>query len=115
MAFSFVKTPYQNGVTVIYAENLNDIQDAILYLLNNEQVDTAVTAGSTNPVSGGAVATELDKKVNKTDVDAAMSDSSVNPVQNKVIGQTLKAGTQATAAWHLGMYLDQDGDLCQVD
>ena len=48
-------------------------------------------------------------------VDAAMSDSSTNPVQNKVIGETLKAATQATATWHLGFYLDANGDLCQVD
>lgn len=28
---------------------------------------------------------------------------------------TLKAGTEATADYHLGFYLDENGDLCQVD
>lgn len=27
----------------------------------------------------------------------------------------LKSGALADAAWHLGFYLDEDGDLCQVD
>ena len=27
----------------------------------------------------------------------------------------LKAGTKATAVYHLGLYIDEDGDICQVD
>ena len=65
MAFSFTKTTYQNGVTIIYAENLNDIQDAILYLLENGESGSSIT------------------------VDSALSDSSTNPVQNKVVKKAL--------------------------
>lgn len=57
------KVEYVNGETVITAENLNDIQDAIIDL---EQ-------------SGGIT------------VDAALSSTSENPVQNKVIKQALDA------------------------
>lgn len=54
-------------------------------------------------------------RIDDITVDAALSDSSTNPVQNKAIGETLKAGTEATADWHLGFYLDANGDLCQVE
>lgn len=57
------KVIYVDGETVITAENLNDIQDAIIDL---EQ-------------SGGIT------------VDAALSSTSENPVQNKVIKQALDA------------------------
>ena len=45
-------------------------------------------------------------------VDTAMSSSSTNPVQNKVIYGALTSGTQANKAYHLGFYLDANGDLC---
>ena len=70
MALAFTKTTYQNGVTVIYAENLNDIQDAILYLLEHEgeggsvTVDTSLDDTSTNPVQNKAIAAALADKLN---------------------------------------------------
>lgn len=45
-------------------------------------------------------------------VDSEMSDSSTNPVQNKVITGKMKSTSQADKAYHLGFYLDADGDLC---
>lgn len=57
------KVTYVDGETVITAENMNDIQDAIIEL---EQ--------------GGTIT-----------VDSALSDTSENPVQNKVITQALGA------------------------
>ena len=57
------KVTYVDGETVITAENLNDIQDAIIEL---EQ--------------GGTIT-----------VDSALSSTSENPVQNKVINQALGA------------------------
>lgn len=57
------KVTYVNGETVITAENLNEIQDAIIEL---EQ--------------GGTIT-----------VDSALSSTSENPVQNKVINQALGA------------------------
>lgn len=29
--------------------------------------------------------------------------------------EDLKSGTKATAVYHLGLYIDKDGDICQVD
>ena len=29
--------------------------------------------------------------------------------------EDLKAGTEATAFYHLGFYLDENGDLCQIE
>lgn len=29
--------------------------------------------------------------------------------------EDLKSGTKATAVYHLGLYIDEDGDICQVD
>ncbi len=33
----------------------------------------------------------------------------------KEINRCLKSGQKADAAYHLGFYLDENGDLCQVD
>lgn len=78
---ALTKVTYVNGVTVITAENLNDIQDAIIEL---EQ--------------SGAIT-----------VDSAMSGSSTNPVQNKVIyaallGYLPLAGGTMTGALAMGGY-----------
>ena len=72
--------------------------------------DTTPTQGSDKPITSDAVKTAIDNV--EIDVDSTMSDSSTNPVQNKVINTTLKAGTQATKMYHVGFYLDADGDLC---
>lgn len=86
---ALTKVTYVNGTTVIGAENLNDIQDAIIALEEHAILDS--------------------------DVDAAMSDSSENPVQNKVVTGKMKSTAEADAMYHLGFYLDENGDLCQVD
>ena len=62
---ALTKVTYVNGTTVIGAENLNDIQDAIIALEEHAILDS--------------------------DVDAAMSDSSENPVQNKVVTGKMKS------------------------
>lgn len=33
----------------------------------------------------------------------------------KELEDKIKAGTEATAEWHLGFYLDENGDLCQKE
>ena len=55
-------------------------------------------------------------------VDDELSDTSENPVQNKIITgkvrdlkSALKSGDEEDAIYHLGFYLDEDGDLCQVE
>lgn len=54
--------------------------------------------------------------------DDALNENSKNPVQNKVVAKevgdlksALTSGTQADAIYHLGFYLDANGDLCQVE
>ena len=83
--------------------------------------DTEPTEGSQKLITSGAVKEALDNI--EIDVDAALSTLSENPVQNKVITVELnkkamdnevKAGTEAKKAYHLGFYLDADGDLCQA-
>lgn len=48
-------------------------------------------------------------------VDSAMSSTSENPVQNKVIYGKMTSTAEADAQYHLGFYLDTNGDLCQVE
>ena len=55
-------------------------------------VDSSPTASSSNPVTSGGV---------KTAFNTLVTD--------------LKAGTEATADYHLGFYLDENGDLCQAE
>lgn len=86
---ALVKVTYVNGTTVIGAENLNAIQDAIINLENHAILDSTV--------------------------DAEMSDTSEKPVQNKVVTGKMKSTAEADAMYHLGFYLDENGDLCQVD
>ena len=110
MAFSFTKTTYQNGVTIIYAENLNDIQDAILYLLENgggsggSGTDGYSPTVEVSEIEGGHRVTITDANGahsfdvmdgedgeggGSITVDTALSDSSTNPVQNKVVKKAL--------------------------
>jgi len=75
-----------------------------------ETPDAAPTAGSNKLITSDAVKQALDNI--EIDVDDAMSDSSTNPVQNKVVSAAMKSTSQAKKAYHLGLYLDADGDLC---
>lgn len=81
-------------------------------IVASQPIDDAISSTSKNPVQNKVIKTELNKKVNVTDVEASLSASSENPVQSKAIVSTLQAGTQATKLYHLGFYLDNNGDLC---
>ena len=74
--------------------------------------DTTPTANSVKLITSGAVKTALDNIT--IAVDSALSDSSTNPVQNKVITAKLKSTAQADNIYHMGFYVDADGDLCQA-
>lgn len=74
-----------------------------------ETPDSAPTAGSNKLITSGAVKEALDNV--EIDVDSALSDSSTNPVQNKVISAKMKSTAKADKAYHLGFYLDANGDL----
>jgi len=71
--------------------------------------DEAPTADSKKLVTSGAVKTAIDNI--EIDVDSSLSDSSTNPVQNKVITGKMKSTSKADKAYHLGFYLDENGDL----
>lgn len=75
-----------------------------------ETPDSAPTEGSDKLITSGAVKAAMDNV--KIAVDSDMSDSSTNPVQNKVITGKLKSTSRADKAYHLGFYIDADGDLC---
>ena len=94
------------------------------YLSSNgiwETPDSEPTAGSQKLITSGAVKEALDNV--EIDVDAQLSTLSENPIQNKVVTTELnkkapttdiQAGTEAQKAYHIGFYLDSDGDLCQA-
>jgi hypothetical protein len=48
-------------------------------------------------------------------VDPARDGDSANPVQNKAVYGKMTSTAQADAIYHLGFYIDENGDLCQVD
>ena len=78
-----------------------------------ETPDSEPTEGSQKLIMSGAVKEAIDNV--EIDVDTALSDSSTNPVQNKVVNaefDKVKMGTAAQKAYHLGLYLDSNGDLC---
>lgn len=70
------KVVYVNGVTVITAENLNDIQDAIIALEGGASitVDAVLSQTSENPVQNKVIALALGQKANSSDVPTAVSD-----------------------------------------
>ena len=85
-----------------------------------ETPDSTPTANSQKLITSGAVKEALDNI--EIDVDATLSTVSTNPVQNKVITvevnkkaaiTDIQANTEAQKAYHIGFYLDADGDLCQ--
>lgn len=86
-----------------------------------ETPDSAPTAGSQKLITSGAVKTALEN--HKVDVDQELNLTSENPVQNKVVtvemnkkapAADVKAGTEAQKDYHMGFYIDADGDLCQA-
>ena len=75
-----------------------------------ETPDSTPTASSNKLITSGAVKDAIDNV--EIDVDDAMSDSSTNPVQNKVVTGKMKSTAKADKLYHLGLYIDGDGDLC---
>ena len=75
-----------------------------------EQPDAEPTQGSGKLITSGAVAEALANI--SIDVDDTMSETSKNPVQNKVVTAKMKSTAQADKVYHLGFYLDSNGDLC---
>lgn len=74
--------------------------------------DAVPTANSKRLITSGAVFTALQNV--EIDIDSAMSATSENPVQNKVINAKMTSQAEADAVYHMGFYVDADGDLCQA-
>ena len=113
---SFVKREYSPRQTIITAENLNAIQDELIHL-DQDKYDAP---DSGIPAADLAQAVQLlltlaGSALQRGDIDTALSPSSENPVQNKAIYGKMTSTAQADAIFHLGFYLDENGDLCQVD
>lgn len=70
------KVDYVNQVTVITAENLNDIQDAIIDLEQSGgiTVDSALSNTSTNPVQNKVITQALSQKADSSDLPTKVSD-----------------------------------------
>lgn len=70
------KVTYVNGETVITAENLNEIQDAIIALEDETSItiDSALSATSTNPVQNKVINQALGQKANTSAVPTKTSD-----------------------------------------
>lgn len=71
--------------------------------------DETPTEGSKKLVTSDGVKKAIDNI--EIAVDSALSDSSTNPVQNKVITEKMKSTSKADKMYHLGFYLDENGDL----
>ena len=48
-------------------------------------------------------------------VDKSLNGTSSNPVENKAIYNKMTSTAEADAQFHLGFYLDNNGDLCQKE
>lgn len=83
-----------------------------LYLASDgswSEPDTTPTENSKKLITSDAVKKAIDNV--EIAVDSTLSDSSTNPVQNKVITAKLKSTSKEDKAYHLGFYLDSNGDL----
>ena len=84
--------------------------------------DNAPTQGSNNPVKSGGVYSALSQKQDTLTFDDSPTQGSNNPVKSggvytsvKTLDDNIKAGTEETSEYHLGFYLDGDGNVCQTE
>lgn len=118
LVLQILNRPELVGDTELSLDSENWVQNKVITAALGLKVDKAAGMGLTHNDFTDTLKDKLDgiaTDATKVIVDSAMSDSSTNPVQNGVINTTLKDGTEATAEYHLGFYLDQDGNVCQVD
>lgn len=110
------KVTYTDGVTIIMAQNLNDIQDAILALEQSGSItiDSALSSTSENPVQNKVIYLALQGKANSTDIPTNVL---------KYVSQTLTSAQQAQARTNigaasiedLGTVFDIKGDVATVN
>lgn len=96
----------------------NDFTDALKTKLDGIAAGAEVNVQSDWSQSNTSADDYIQNKpVANTTLDTAGAFADAKAVGDAFDGleTTLKAGTEATADYHLGFYLDENGDLCQVD
>ena len=98
---------YVNAWLTAHPEATTTVQDGSI--TTAKLASQAVTEGkiASNAVTTGKLASGAvtDAKLDPNGLRKTVSD----------LDAAIRAGTMATAAYHLGLYIDDDGDLCQVD
>ena len=96
-------------------EVLKNIEDATV-------IDTAMSSSSTNAVQNKVIFAALNNKQNTLTFDSSPTANSNNPVKSSgikaaidVVDNNVKQGDEATMNYHLGLYIGEDGGLCQTD
>lgn len=139
---ALTKVTYTDLVTIIGAQNLNDIQDAIIALEEWQSeagadipqilADIAPSFSNSTNYSAGDCVIVLNKLYqftadhpagDWTGADAAevnvtsLLKEAVASLSGDVddLKSALLSGAEEDAIWHLGFYLDENGDLCQVE
>jgi len=132
-----VADPSASGTALSFIDSISQNAEGVITpTKKNVQLDDTPTEDSNNPVKSGGVFSALGDKIPASAkgaangvasldanakvpaaqllMDSALSDSSENPVQNKAVSAKMKSTTQADQAYHMGFYIDADGDLCQA-
>ena len=119
---ALIKVEYVDGVTVITAQNMNDIQDAIIALENGASItiDAALSNTSTNPVQNKVIAAAI--SAIQTALNGKADSSAIPQSVVQFISQTLTEAQQAQARANigaasisdLGTVFDIKGDVATV-
>lgn len=79
--------------------------DVVTYALLKKYIDSSILDFVTQAEMEQAIDAAVVDLVSEDDMDTAIEG----------VLSTMSAGTEATAQYHLGFYLDDDGDLNQLD
>lgn len=79
--------------------------------------DTAQLEGKVDKVNGKGLSTNDYTNAAKQKVDAIPANPKYTDTvyDDTALRDTIKAGTIETAEYHMGFYLDENGDLCQKE
>lgn len=101
---------FQSVIAVTGSDNLSYVKTSGIYVQSSNGTDIAsVKVTDINSESNSYKATQIS--------DANKGSNAWYPSVKAVYDymEQLKAGTEETAMWHLGFYLDENGDLCQKE
>lgn len=105
---------YNDEVYQYNYEDLLNKPNADKTLKTENAFADAKAAGSIVKVSS-TQPTEASNKI-WVEPEPSMPDVTVPTMEEfNELKDDLKSGTKETAVYHLGLYIDEDGDICQVD